>query len=140
MQPEYPQSNFYYSCILISFIIWIIVLLLDVFWYQPDKGIFTWIWDLWASGILIQWIVYIFRMLEIRKQFRQSKKDGVLIISDKTNQANVFFQYVFCIPWWATKIDNVAIDLIGKEYRKYIQKRKDDNPIDMENNHLTATL
>eukprot|EP00484_Ammonia_sp_Unknown_P014784 CAMPEP_0197069276 /NCGR_PEP_ID=MMETSP1384-20130603/192084_1 /TAXON_ID=29189 /ORGANISM="Ammonia sp." /LENGTH=60 /DNA_ID=CAMNT_0042507281 /DNA_START=1 /DNA_END=180 /DNA_ORIENTATION=- len=59
-------------------------------------------------------------MLQIRGQFRQSKKDGVPIILDKTKQMHTLYHFLVCIPWWATKIDNTAIDLIGQEYRKYV--------------------
>ena len=128
MQTEYPQSNIYYSSILIAFMIWILLLLFDIFWYQPDENLFTYIWDLWATGIIIQWIVYIFRMLHIRKQFRQSKKDGIPIIMDKKRKINVLYQYLFCVPWWATKIDNTAIELIGEAHR-IEQKKNDDAPV-----------
>ena len=140
-QREYPQSNFYYSCILLSLFIWSVLCLIDIYWIHPYDGPFVWLWDWWAVGIIIQWIVYIFRMLHIRAQFRQSKKDGVPIIVDKSNQTNTFYQYLFCIPWWATKIDDTAIDLIGQEYRKYIAKNKDDlDTFDVEDTQKTVTL
>lgn len=140
-QREYPQSNFYYLCILLSLFIWCIGCLLDIYWIHPDEGIFAWVWDFWATGLIIQWIVYIFRMLHIRAQFRQSKKDGIPIISDKSHKTNTCFKYLFCIPWWATKIDDTAIDLIGQEYRKYIAKNKQDfDTVDVEDNEQTVTL
>ena len=115
--------------------------IIDMIYVHPNDGWWVWIWDLWASAILLQWIVYIFRMLQIRSQFRQSKKDGVPIIADKSDQTNTFYQYLFCIPWWATKIDDTAIDLIGKEYRKYIAKNKEDlDTFDDQDEEQTATI
>ena len=114
---------------------------MDIYWINSDKGWDIWIWNWIACGLFIQWIVYCCRMLQIRAQFKQSKKDGVPIILDKNKEIHTMYRYLFCIPWWANKIDNTAIDLIGKEYKKYIKRHKQDLDIEeQQQDQQTATI
>lgn len=138
MDQEYPQNNLYYSMILVSFVISICCILLDIVYIHPSEGWFVWLWNLWANIIFIQWIVYALRMLQVRHHFRQSKKDGTRIQLDPTHQTWKLFQCLFCIPWWATKVDNVAIELIAEEYGIHLQKLSEYDTADYKQS--TATL